>query len=616
MSKKLVKRMPGRAIVRAASPASSVAMGSSGYGAGGPTFLDDFHAKRAPRPTELVDAYKALAFACIQLNAQGVARVPLRLYAKTANGQAKPRRDYQPVPRRREEYLRQIPSFRRALGSGVEISEILDHQYLNALESPCPYFDGSAFLHYAVTCLDALGLFYFVPIRQDPTWAASEWWPLLAQYVLPIKSTVPGEVLAGYTFFGSKYTAEEVERIRFISLRDPYMSGFAPLHAAFEQVKLGNHYTAVVDSILDNDAQIGLLGSPTDPKLAPSDTDRKRYQVELDSSLRGGHRSRVLLTNGSYTFSRMQMPPSDLSGLEITKSMRLLVANCFGVPISLLQSEDSNRAVAEAGNYQHQRNAIEPRCVLIAGALTAMAKKVDPRLFFAFDNPVEADDESRTKVIDMKLKNGSMVVNEAREEDGRESVPWGDEPWQSSTLVQPSQAAEDRENNRKLAEQMAAKPEKPADEEEPKPGTEQKPAEEKPKDEDEELQRSLLARLDRITRRWETRLEAQDSENSDDRFFGKRHAGIVRSQAGGGPGAGEHVQPAPGPEGVPGAEEVVRETEGGGPGDTADTGDGDPDALPCPDELRRSDGGGDDSADRDLLGRSGEANEGEAGAGS
>lgn len=615
MAKKLVKRMPRSSIARAASPASSVAMGSIGYGAGGPTFLDEFHSKRAPRPTELVDAYKALAYACIQLNAQGVARVPLRLYAKTGSGDRKPRRQYRSLSRTREKYLRQLPGFRRSLGGDVEISEIVEHQYLDALESPCPYFDGSAFIHYAVTCLDAIGSFYFVPIRPDPKWAANEWWPLLSQYVMPIKSVTPGEVLGGYTFFGQNYRADEVERIRFISLRDPYLSGYPPLHACFEQVKLNNHYTAVVDSILDNDAQIGLLGTPSNPALTPGDDVRKRYQTELNAALRGGNRSRVLLTNGAWTFTRMQMPPSDLSGLEITKTMRLLVANCFGVPISLLQSEDSNRAVAEAGNYQHQRNAIEPRCVLIAGALTAMAKRVDPRLFFAFDNPVEADEVQRTTVIDMKLKNGSMVINESREEDGRESVSYGDEPWQSSTLVQPTAAAEEREKNRQLAEQIANKP---AAEEEPKPvpDPEEEPPAEKPAQEDDELQRTLLARLDRITRRWETRLEAQDAEDRDDSWFGKRHAGIVRAQAGGGPGAGEHVRPAPGTESIPGDEEVVREAEGGSPGDDSQSGNGAGDALPAPDQLRRQDGSGDDAPDRDLLGRSGEANEGEAGAGS
>jgi hypothetical protein len=39
------------------------------------------------------------------------------------------------------------------------------------------------------------------------------------------------------------------------------------------------------------------------------------------------------------------------------------------------------------------------------------------------------DDEKRAKIIDMKLKNGSLTINQANEEERWPAVPWGDEPW-------------------------------------------------------------------------------------------------------------------------------------------------------------------------------------------
>jgi len=121
--------------------------------------------------------------------------------------------------------------------------------------------------------------------------------------------------------------------------------------------------------------------------------------------------------------------------------MRLLVCNCFDVPISLLQTENSNRAVAQESTYQHQYYAIEPRCILIAAALTAqLAKPVDDRLFFAFDDSVMRDTRSEAQVFDLEVKNGIRTINEARALNGDPPVPWGDEPWLANTLQQPSQA--------------------------------------------------------------------------------------------------------------------------------------------------------------------------------
>src|SRR4051812_47034138 len=54
----------------------------AGYG-GGSWFSDSFRTRRAPSPSELVDAYKSLVFACVNLNANAVARTPLRLFATT-----------------------------------------------------------------------------------------------------------------------------------------------------------------------------------------------------------------------------------------------------------------------------------------------------------------------------------------------------------------------------------------------------------------------------------------------------------------------------------------------------------------------------------------------------
>src|SRR5262245_21864903 len=84
------------AMRRKAPPPSSF---GAGWG-GGPLWVDSFKSRRAPTPYELIEAYKSLIYACVKLNAQAVARLPLRLYATTGEGQGRSKRlSLKPVSR-------------------------------------------------------------------------------------------------------------------------------------------------------------------------------------------------------------------------------------------------------------------------------------------------------------------------------------------------------------------------------------------------------------------------------------------------------------------------------------------------------------------------------------
>jgi phage portal protein BeeE len=463
---------------------SGVSMGAQGYGSGGPVWLDGYHSKRPPSPAELVDAYKSVAYACIQLNAQGVAKVPLNLYSKTGPKDKAPRRAVRSLERTEEKRLRELPHVARSLGPRDELHQVMEHPFLEALESPNPFFDGNLLLLYLTISLDVVGMAYIFPVRPDASWAARELWPLQAQYIYPVKG-VAGNLLQSYRYFGDTFQPDELVRIRRLSMRDPYLSAYAPLHACFEELGLSGYYTGSVESILKGGARPGGIVGPKNDQMPWGEPERKRFEVDINNRFTGGNSGRIWVTNGAFDFHSLTFPPADLAGLEITKWERLLIANCLDVPISLLQAEDSNRAVASEGTHQHQYYAIEPRCRLIASALThQLAKPVDPRLFFAFDDPVQRDNEREAKIIDMKLKNGTVTINEDRAENGLPAVAWGDEPWQSNTLVQPSTAAEDRDRKQVAAETMAAQlangakvdPEEVDDEPAPKPSKKPKPA--------------------------------------------------------------------------------------------------------------------------------------------
>lgn len=610
------------------APAGVVA-GSIGFGAGGPVWLDEFRSKRAPTPYELVNAYKAVAYACIQLNQMGVCRVPLRLYARTGRNDRRPGRGLatisRSISRGQEKRLRSLPYLSRTLGLEDAIDEIVDHPLLDAFDEPNPYFDGSLLLSWIVQSMDVVGSCYLFPERPllasglaDVAYAASKLWGLQSQYVFAVKGQ-GNNLLDYYRYFGDVYTPEKLVRIRHVSLRDPYLSAYSPLHACFEQRGLGDYYTAVVESMMKSGARPELMIGPADSAQPWGEPERKRYETDMNNRFTGGRSGRVWVTTGNVKATPLSYPPADLAGLEISKWERLLVANCFGVPISLLQSEDANKAVAQEGTHQHQYYAVEPRCRMIAAALTLqLARPVDRRLFFAFDDAVDRDEERAAKVFDLNAKAGKITINEERAEEGMHPVPWGDEPWFPQTLVQPSAAAEMRQQRQAARDAMVA-----AAQQGPHPTVEPDPAE-VPEREPVEVQadageRALETQLGRVL----SLIEVDLANRTDGR--GHDHAGPVPAAPGGAAGSGErghargdrgeHVWAADGGAAGSGTEGTVRRDREASAGQPAPVGDGGTSDVAAAEPARGADGPGDDAAADALLGRVGEAGDGPPGPG-
>lgn len=447
------------------SAPTGVVAGSVGFGAGGPVWLDAFRSKRPPFPYELVNEFKAVAYACIRLNSNGVSKVPLRWYVKTGKGQARPGRGLRtiarPVPMGRQRYVRSQAHVRAMVSPEHEVEELVDHPLCRAFENPNPYFDGNQFLQWVCQSLDVVGSMYLFPDRPgaqtDPAdlkLAPETIWGLQSQYVYAVKG-YGDEILKEYRYFGDTFHPSRLVRIRYVSLRDPYLSAYSPLHACYEEVGLGNYYIAVVESIMKTGARPSGIIGPKDANMPFGDDQRRRLEVDINNRFTGGRSGHILVTNGSYEWNPISYPPADLAGLKISEWVRLLVANCFDVPISLLQAEDTNRAVASEGTHQHQAMAVEPRCRMIASAITKyICQPIDPRIFCAFDDPVARDKERDAKVWDMKIKNGTATPNEARCDEDEEMVPWGNEPWMPNSLVQPSQAVANHEAG--LAAQQGA----------------------------------------------------------------------------------------------------------------------------------------------------------------
>jgi hypothetical protein len=320
-----------------------------GYGAGyggGSWFSDAFRSRRAPSPSELVDAYKSLVYACVNLNANAVARTPLRLYATTAKGQHRPKCPVKAVGRATRHRLKGLSY--KAMANVEDVEEVTEHPLLDLIMRPNDRTGNIQLIRYTVMSLDIVGDAYWWPsigrLKQP-----EELWPLPPHLVTPVFDG--GRLLPDrYTFGARDYRPEDL--------------------VVFKHESMSN------------------LGTK---ELSLYDMER--------------------------------------------------TANCFGVPVSMLKTEDVNRANAEAGLEQHGRDAVEPRCKAIASELTRWTHSLDARgargwdrLLWAFD-PVVKDDKAAEAELHKTYFAMGLPANVILTEAGYDAVEGGDVSLVASGMV-------------------------------------------------------------------------------------------------------------------------------------------------------------------------------------
>jgi HK97 family phage portal protein len=142
-----------------------------------------------------------------------------------------------------------------------------------------------------------------------------------------------------------------------------------------------------------------------------------RIEADWNRKLRGIDKSgRAHVGDSKFKVTPIGLSPRDMSFREGRKWTRLEIANCFGVPIDLLDTENSNRATAQTANSQYEQFTIKPRLTRISDKLNErLVPFYDDRLFFQYEENVPADSAGKLSET-VGLKNaGIITVDEARE---------------------------------------------------------------------------------------------------------------------------------------------------------------------------------------------------------
>jgi len=249
------------------------------------------------------------------------------------------------------------------------------------------------------------------------------------------------------------FDADEVVHHRYPNPQSRFI-GLSPLEGIASAVNINTQMSTYSEAVFKNmarpDSVLTVEATMTNTTF---ERLKKQFNQEYGGARNAG-KTAIIDGAGKKDFKTISMKPSELSFIEGKKLTREEIADGYGIPMSLLSPDSSNKAVAQTAFQQYMRDTIRPKLVLYEQKLNEqLVSLYDENIFVAFDDPVPAEREQRRKDIEAHLKTGFSNINEERHEDGLEEVEWGEVPILPMTM-QPLGSREEEEEE----------PEKPPEE--------------------------------------------------------------------------------------------------------------------------------------------------------
>lgn len=405
-------------------------------------------------PRSLIQHNCGWPYVCASRNAETIAGVPLRLYAKGATRNYFSRRS---LTAEEKSYLA------RATKQPMDVVDDAEevtagHPLLDLLDYVNSEITKTQLIESTVLYQDLLGNAYWY-LEPGPLGVPVAIWPLMSQYVKIVRSDA-GE-LVGYLYGKSEdkriaLAVEDVLHFKYPNPVDPDY-GLGCLEAAFGAVNLLEAQSEYLTTHYD---QGGMPEVAIAVKSGVSDEERKRMYADWRRKFASKRKGdKMIVLEGDTDVKTFGYPPSD-SGIQFAqKFSREEVAAAFGIPLTLIQLNEASRAGAEAGNYSYMAYTIAPKLQRMAEKMTEqLAARYDPRLFFAFDNPIPADKAYELKRIDTMTRAKVMTVDELRAEQGL--PPLTPEQREELTPKPPPMLAPGTEPGEETAPEKPAEPEK------------------------------------------------------------------------------------------------------------------------------------------------------------
>ena len=366
-------------------------------------------------------------YAMIDTNAKAVAQSTLRLFVAKPTSTSKSRFRTRPIPHHRKQYLIHKSNLLKFTTPAADVEEVLEHPLIDLINHVNGIQNRFDLFYLTASAKDATGNAYWLKCRNGL--AVNELWPLQPQFVFARADKK--KFISHYEYGrGSekiKIPVKDMVHFRYPSIKQPFL-GVGPLEAAVVAADLYMSMNTYETAMFRNG------GNPDTVLTFPKDTvigedEMKRIRNDFKRFQRETNAGKFAIATGGAEFKPYSLSPKEMAFLQGRKWSLEELCAIFGTPISFFRDDGVSRANADVAQTGYMRRTIAPRLTMNEETLNQeLAPEFDENLFFAYDNPVPEDKEFRLKEQEVHIATRYGSINEEREIDGKDPVPWGDAP--------------------------------------------------------------------------------------------------------------------------------------------------------------------------------------------
>lgn len=293
-------------------------------------------------------------------------------------------------------------------------TEVQAHPALTVLNRPNSFYNRQELFEAGQQHQDLTGEMWWIIARNPRVSMPAEIWPVRPDKMQPVTSAenfIDGYVYSSPDGIKVPLRRDEVIFIRRPNPLDPYR-GMGPIQSVLAYID-AEHYSAQWNRnfFLNGAIPGGII--EVENRLSDPEFDKMSARWrEQHQGIANAHRVAILekakWVDVNYTNKDMQF-------VELSRLADDKVRRAFGFPKPMLgDTEDSNRAVAQAAEYVFARWLIVPRLMRIKAALNDEFLPMFPGsdgLEFDFESPVPEDEEAENAERDSKVAAVKILID-------------------------------------------------------------------------------------------------------------------------------------------------------------------------------------------------------------
>lgn len=350
----------------------------------------------------LADSYEGIIYSCVNKIAENSASIPINVYSKVSTNNFK----NIPINKIDLEYTK------KAIGlelpeSSVKLVE--NHPLIDLLNNPNPYQTKFDLIEQTIINLELFGNAYWL-VDFNSFNVPSQLQILCSKFMVP---NIDNGVIMNYTYGGT----QTIETKNIIHLQCPNPSnpliGMGSLQASFTAYSLLRSSNEYDQAMFDN---MGIPSVLITSKSKVAKEVKDKFIADWKNKYGGTNKSGSIgFLDGEIEIKTLGYPQKDTTIVSTREYAIQEIASIFGIPMSMIKGDATNKASAEAGLYEFAKFTLSPKLARISQQLTKqLASLYDPNLIIAFANPVPDDVEQLITKVDVLLKYNVITPDEAR----------------------------------------------------------------------------------------------------------------------------------------------------------------------------------------------------------